>query len=131
MKRIEKFEADDGTRFDTEQECLDYENSRSSERAIEKLIMEFTTDFTLQLKLGRFFRQYEEQILDILTGNNSEWISNENNPDDFAPIKGNPKVEVVYRNGTYDRGLADMWNAGWRSADYHPKDIVKYRVIND
>jgi len=131
MKRIETFEADDGTKFDTEKECLDYENSLASERAIDKLITEFTTDFTLQLKLGRFFNLHKAQIRDILTGNTGEWISNENNSCAFAPIMGNPKVEVVYRDGTYDQGTADMWTAGWISTDGHPKDIVKYRIIND
>jgi hypothetical protein len=131
MKRIETFEAEDGTKFDTEQECLAYENSCKSERAIEKLITEFTSDFSLQLKLGRFFQLHKIQIRDILNVDTDGWISNENNNNDFPPISGNTIIDVMYRDGTVDTGEASYWEAIWCSTDFHPKDIVKYRVFND
>ena len=131
MKRIELFEAKDGTKFDTEQECLAYENSCKSERAIEKLITEFTSDFSLQLKLGRFFQLHKIQIRDILNVDTDGWISNENNNNDFPPISGNTIIDVMYRDGTVETGEASYWEASWCSTDFHPKDIVKYRIIND
>ena len=58
-----------------------------------------------------------------------EWVPNENNSNDFAPIKGSTLIEVKYRNGFKETGKASEWSASWCSIDGAHNDIVAYRIL--
>ena len=127
------FEASNGTRFATEQECVAYETSISEDKEIMALLMSFSSNSQFRRDVEWFFQNHKEKIREILTlpDKDDGWISNENNAFCYPPISGSTKIKVKYRNGAFDLGIADMWSAGWQSTDNHPNDIVKYKVIYD
>lgn len=52
VKKVQKFEADDGTLFDTEEACAEYEDAANSLVAVKKLIvseLDIATDSRIKL----------------------------------------------------------------------------------
>ncbi len=63
------------------------------------------------------------------------WISNLDNdterwPEGYGIVK-NTKLEVSYRDGTFDWGAACEWSSAWCEVDGKGWDIIKFRISKD
>ena len=64
-----------------------------------------------------------------------DWISNVGNstltwPDGYG-IGKNTKLEVQYRDKTFDYGVANAWSAAWYESEGKSWDIIKFRILKD
>ena len=143
MKQV--YQADDGTIFDTEASCKEYENGDALYELIEDNIGVRYNDgagfHCIEADdVKTFINTHINDIIRIVkggtvvTGAADEgwgWISNEGNSSGSLPdgISGSTLVVIKYRNGGTHTGYADNWNLSWCSTDNHFADIVAYRVV--
>lgn len=140
MKQV--YQADDGTVFDTEAECKEYENVDALHDLIEESIgVTYNDDAGFHcIEVGdvkTFIERHIDEIIRIVKGNatvstsDDGWISNEGNSADKHPVGvlGSTLVEIEYRSGRQDRGYANNWTRSWCSTDDDSLDIVAYRVV--
>lgn len=135
MKKV--YIAEDGTQFDNEQDCIAYEKVCVVKDKLAQLVGSKYDEFLdmwgcLDLHVvANFIFSNFDQISKIINQTESNWISNDGNDTPYSPIPGNSLIQVKYRNGKLDTGIAESWSAGWRSTDRHFADIVEYRILND
>jgi hypothetical protein len=131
MKKV--YIADDGTRFDTEHECVAYEEKGLIKTALLQLIRSKYNGNHISVVSGiiaDFVVSNFEQISEIVNGSvEPEWIPNLYNSNDYAPVPGETAIEVVYRSGFKETGKASEWSASWCSIDNAHNDIVAYRIL--
>lgn len=140
MKQV--YQADDGTIFDTEAECKEYENVDALHDLIEESIgVTYNDDAGFHcIEVGdvkTFIERHIDEIIRIVKGNatvstlDDGWISNEGNGFGDYPVgvSGSTLVHIKYRNGWTDHGYANNWNLSWRSTDNDELDIIAYRVV--
>jgi hypothetical protein len=157
MKTETVYVADDGTKFDTEAECVAYEVNTTSNRLLnlirENIKYEYG-DITYNT-VKTFIESNIDEINKIL--GKSEPVVVEPNINEICEILGSPKeesdgwisnvgrdecshpetlspdtpIEVKFRDQETCTRYADSWDVSWKEADHHPKDIVAYRILKD
>lgn len=136
MKKV--YIADDGTHFGNENDCLAHEKVCAIKDELASLVKSKCYGplghGTAAQEVADFIVSNLKQISEIVEGselsNEPKWISNLGNPSIFPPIKtGETTIEVRYRNGSTERGLAYDWSTSWCTMDNHPLDIIEYRVL--
>ena len=130
MKHV--YQANDGKVFQTKDECLDYETDKDISEKLEDLVSSYS--FSHGQTIINFITSNKDELRKILCVDkleDGEWISNENNFNNYPPIPGETMIEVEYRNGELRKNTADTWNAAWRSIDNHDFDIMNYRILKD
>lgn len=134
--------ADDGTQFDSFDECHQYENS--AERQLSQLIAELIgnqynddcgRNVIEECHVYDFIVTHIDTINKILKKtdepDSSGWISNIGNDTITYPptISGGTKVCVKYRDGKLETCLANYHDVSWTETDGTMYDIVAYRII--
>ena len=140
MKQV--YQADDGTIFDTEASCKEYENGDALYELIEDNIgVRYNDDAGFHCievdDVKIFINTHINDIIRIVKGDatvstsDDGWISNEGNDIGDYPdgVSGTTLVEIKYRNGRKDHGYANNWCLSWCSTDDDPLDIVAYRIV--
>ena len=140
MKQV--YQADDGTIFDTEADCKEYENGNALHDLIEEHInVSYNDDVGFHCievsDVKTFIEQNIDDIIRIVKGeavtstSDDGWISNKNRRLDCHPInlEFDTLIEVKYRCGATNKGTADSWEASWKSTDNDPYDIIAYRIV--
>lgn len=133
MKKV--YIADDGTQFENEPDCLAHEKVCAIKDELAQLVSSKYSEFLdmwgcLDLRVvADFIFSNFDQISKIINQTESNWISNENNPNDYPPIAKSVNIEIKYRCGKVEIGQAGEYEASWRSTDKHPLDIVEYRIL--
>lgn len=128
MKQV--YMADDGKVFQTEDECIIYETNKDINQKLTSLVYS-SASIVSGATILDFILKNKDDLLNILSRESEsvEWISNEDNPNDYPPIETNTFIEVRNRDGSTLKGLAKHWWSSWRSRDNHPRDIVEYRIL--
>lgn len=127
-----QYVADDGQVFDTQQECLNHENKSALVSAIQDLFDKAYYPKTV----GAFIVNHIDEINKILnspavTTNKDGWISNVGHDSYQYPehLDENTKVELKFRNGETEIGIAGDCDAGWIETDGAQWDIIAYRIL--
>lgn len=140
-----KYVADDGTVFSTETECLSYENNPMKQLATligAKINQSYNDDAGFSIieesSVLDFIVSHIDEINKILKtkeepSTSDGWVSNIGNTRAHYPASiscGTDEIEVKFRNGKTETGIADDWGYSWMDED-EDWDIVAYRVLKD
>lgn len=134
MKTI--YIADDGTQFDTAEECREYE-STPTEKLAAFLFESYWADSGFTISdldhIAAFLIENKTKVIDMLTNqNDDDWIENTQTCNS-CPVRSDDWIEVCF-NSSPDAVHKLCWpcelDPNFWNTNYI-RHIVKYRIVND